>query len=251
MKLTVLLSCLAFVAGCVTSGDVVKRESSPREAAMTNLRLGSEYLQRGDRETALEKLTRAVEQDPELAPAHAYLGLTYEQLGQVDEADRHYRAAIRLARDDAGVQNMYAVYLCRRDRIREADKYFMAAVAIPDYSTPETAYTNAGVCQLRLPDTAKAEQYFRKALDLNPRYADALWQMARLTHEAGRDFQTRAFLQRLQEVARLPAAALWLGYQVETGLGDDSAAAVYADQLMRTYPESVEAARLNEIVGRY
>ena len=247
--LSVVLCVL--LAGCVSSGGSSERPSSPKEAAMTNLRLGSEYLQRGDRETALEKLTRAVEQDPELAAAHAYLGLTYEQLGQVDEADRHYRAAIRLARDDANVQNMYAVYLCRRDRVAEADKYFMAAVAIPNYSTPETAFTNAGVCQLKIPDADKAESYFRQALDRNPRYADALWQMARLTHEAGRDFQTRAFLQRLQEVARLSPAALWLGYRIETAMGDERAAGAYADELMRTYPESVEAAELNEIVGRY
>lgn len=251
MKRVSIVLWVLLAAGCVTSGDAVKRETSPKEAAMTNLRLGSEYLQRGDRETALDKLTRAVEQDPELAPAHAYLGLTYEQLGQIDEADRHYRAAIRLARDDAGVQNMYAVYLCRRDRVGEADKHFMAAVEIPHYSTPETAYTNAGVCQLKVSDTSKAEAYFREALGRNPRYPDALWQMARLTHEAGRDFQTRAFLQRLQEVAQLSAAALWLGYQVESALGDEQAADRYADKLMQSYPESVEAAELNEIVGRY
>lgn len=251
MKLAVTVLCLALATGCVSSSGPVKREASPKEAAMTNLRLGSEYLQRGDRETALEKLSRAVEQDPDLAPAHAYLALTYEQLGQIDEADRHYRAAIRLARDDAGVQNMYAVYLCRRDRLDEADRYFRAAISIPDYATPETALTNAGVCRLKVPDAASAEDYFRKALEINPRYPDALWQMARLTHQAGRDFQTRAFLQRLSEVARLSAAALWLGYRVETALGGDKAAAEYADQLMQAYPESIEAAELNEIVGRY
>ena len=249
-KLSVAL-CVLLAVGCVSSGDPTKRESSPKEAAITNLRLGSEYLKRGDRETAREKLTRAIEQDPELAPAHAYLALTYEQLGQLKEADRQYRIAIRLARHDANVQNMYAVYLCRRDRVADADKYFMAAVAIPDYRTPETAFTNAGVCQLKVPDVGKAESYFRLALERNPRYIDALWQMARLTHEAGRDFQTRAFLQRLQEVARLSPEALWLGYQIEAAMGDDKAAEGYADELMQSYPESVEAAELNEIVGRY
>lgn len=245
--LTLMVAILLIVAGCIsTSSGPPPREASPSEAAMTNLRLGSEYLQRGDRERALDRLTRAIEQDPRLGAAHAYLGLTYEQLGRPDEADKHYRTAVKLDDKDPSVLNMYAVYLCRHDRLAEAEKHFMAALGVANYATPETAYTNAGVCSLKIPDTERAERYFREALGRNPRYADALWQMARLTHEAGRDFQSRAFLQRLSDVVKLPAAALWLGYKIETALGDHSAAQEYAERLMGEYPESVEAARLHE-----
>ncbi|NND60172.1 MAG: type IV pilus biogenesis/stability protein PilW [Gammaproteobacteria bacterium] len=251
MRTIILLTLMLSVSGCITSGDMPKREAEPKEAAKANLQLGSEYLQRGDRERALEKLQRAIEQDPGLAIAHAYLGLTYQQLGQHDEADTHYRQAIRIADDEPSVYNMYAVYLCRRDRLKEADRYFMAATKIASYNTPEAAYTNAGVCQLKVPNVEKAENYFRQALDLNPRYPDALWQMAQLTYAEGRDFQSRAFLQRLTEVARLSSAALWLGYRVETDMGDDDAAAQYARQLMDMFPESVEAAELSQVDPRY
>lgn len=247
MNVRLLAALVLVCSGCITTGDRQEREVSPKEAAATNLRLASEYLQRGDRERALEKLNRAIEQDPGLAVAHAYLGLTYEQLGQLDEAERHYRTAVRIADQDPSVYNMYAVYLCRRDRLKEADRYFQAAVRIPSYATPETALTNAGVCQLKVPDRDKAEQYFRQALSLNPRYADALWQMARVSFDAGREFQSRAFLQRLGEVATLPAAALWLGYKVEMRMGDNNAARSYAARLMEMYPDSVEAAELYDI----
>ena len=55
MKQLSIVLVVLLAAGCVTSGDSVERASSPKEAALTNLRLGSEYLQRGDRNTALEK----------------------------------------------------------------------------------------------------------------------------------------------------------------------------------------------------
>lgn len=248
-----LLSALVLLAlaGCITTkSGPPPREAAPEQAALTNLRLGSEYLQRGDRERALEKLLRAIEQDPDLGPAHAYLALTYEQLGQPREAEKHYRSAVRLDGDDPAVQNMYAVYLCRHDRVEDAEKHFMAAVKIPTYATPETAYTNAGVCSLKIPDPERAERYFREALALNPRYGDALWQMARLSHAAGRDFQARAFLQRLAEVTQLQAAALWLGVQVESRLDAPRDAERYGRQLMDKFPESVEARLYHERQGQ-
>ncbi|MDH3589819.1 MAG: type IV pilus biogenesis/stability protein PilW [Gammaproteobacteria bacterium] len=243
---TGVLMALLLVA-CITTGDVDPgTEVSPQEAALTNLRLGSEYLQRGQTDRALAKLNRAVEQDPHLAPAHAYLGLVYEQLNQQKEAGKHYKTALRLDDDDPTVRNMYAVYLCRNNRMQEAEEQFLAAATVPGYRTPETAYTNAGLCLQRAADNAKAETYFRKALTLNPRYREALWQMAKLANAADRDFQARAFLQRLSEVGDLSSQALWLGIQVERKLGDSRAADEYAEMLRAKYPESNETRLLVE-----
>ncbi len=245
-RLALLLAVLA-ATGCVTTGDLPSAaEASPEDAALANLRLGSEYLQRGERERALDKLNRAIEQDPHLAPAHAYLGMVYGDLGRNDEASRHFRTALRLDDEDATVRNMYAVHLCRNDKIREAEENFLAAATVPSYTTPEIAYTNAGVCVLKLPDNELAENYFRTALQHNPRYAKALWQMTKLTNNVDRAFQSRAFLQRLSEVMQLSPQALWVGVQVEQTLGDERAADEYARMLMRDYPESVEARLLAE-----
>lgn len=236
-----------FAGACVTTGDVEPRiEPEPSVAALTNLKLGSEYLQRGERERALEKLMRAVEQDPRLAPAHAYLALAYEQLGRAEEAGRHYRTALRLDDEDATVRNMYAVYLCRNNDITGAERHFLAAATVPTYTTPETALTNAGVCVMKADRREEAETYFRQALQHNPRYGDALWQMAKLSNIADRDFQARAFLQRLGEVAKMSSQQLWLGIQVERRLGDNRAATRYAEELRLQYPESVEARLLAE-----
>ncbi|MBT8132571.1 MAG: type IV pilus biogenesis/stability protein PilW [Gammaproteobacteria bacterium] len=246
MKIIILMLAAVLTTACVTSGDLPERESSPKEAALTNLRLASEYMQRGQRDRALEKLKRAVEQDPHLAVAHAYLGLVYEQMGKPDEAGIHYKTALRIDDEDANVRNMYAVYLCRNDRIKEAEKHFLAAATVPTYTTSETAYTNAGLCVLKRDDFTQAENYFRRALQINPNYSDALWQMAKLSNLTDRQLQARAFLQRLGAAAVLPAPALWLGVQVERDLGDTRAERSYAEQLQIRFPESAEARLLAE-----
>lgn len=245
--LTVCLIIVAAVSACVTSGDLPRRQAAPKEAALTNLQLASEYVKRGQNDRALEKLNRAVDQDPTLAPAHAYLGFVYEQLGKPAEAEKHYKVALRLDDSDANVQNMYAVYLCRNDRLGEAEKHFLAAAQAPAYATSETAYTNAGLCLLKAADGGeRAEKYFRLALQANPRYPDALWQMAKLANQFGRDLQSRAFLQRLSTATTMSAQALWLGVQVEQNLGDNRAANQYGDELRLKYPDSVEARLLAE-----
>lgn len=247
---TILISALVITTGlsaCVTSGDMPKREAMPLEAARTNLQLASEYMKRGQNDRALEKLKRAIEQDPDLAPAHAYLGYVYEKLGKSSEAEQHYKKAVRVDGSDANVRNMYAVYLCRNDRISEAEKHFVAAAQSANYTTSEAAYTNAGLCVLKRPDSAEqAEKYFRLALQINPSYPDALWQLAKLSNQQGRDLPARAFLQRLAAANTLSAQALWLGVQVERQLGDNRSADQYAQELRLRYPESVEARNLSD-----
>lgn len=237
------------LSACVTSGDP-PREAMPEEAARTNLQLASEYLKRGQHDRALEKLNRAIEQDPNLASAHAYLGYLYEEMGKPAEAGQHYKKAVRIDDSDANVRNMYAVYLCRNDRVSEAEKHFVAAAESASYSTSETAYTNAGLCVLKKPgNEEQAETYFRQALQINPAYPDALWQLAKLSNQQGRDLPARAFLQRLASAMPLSSQALWLGVQVERNLGDNRSADEYAEELRLRFPESVEARLLVDSWG--
>lgn len=245
--LIVSLALLGTTAGCVTSdsGPPIN-EGSPQEAAQANLRLGVAYFRKGDLALALEKLEKAVGQDPQLAGARSTLALVYEQLGRNDEAGVEYRKALKLEPDNAVLKNMYGAYLCRQNKIEKAIDEFLEAASDRLYPTPEAALANAGVCALRLPDLVQAEDYFRRALNARPDYAEALWQMASLSYTLERDLQARAFLERLASTTKLPADALLLGHRVETRLNDYAAAQRYADQLMSEYPDSREATQLLE-----
>ncbi len=238
---TVFLSALT--GACVTTSDgtLPGSEGVPEEAARYNVQLGLQYLAQGRRELAMEKLTRALDQDPRNPDAHTAMAFAYERFGEPDLADRHYRRALRLDRGKPETKNTYGVFLCRRGRLDEAERQLLAAVEDVNYPTPEVALTNAGICAERVPDLEKAERFYRRALQANDRHADALWSMARLSFDSGEMLPARAFLQRYFENAPFSAETLWLGYRIEMELGDEDAARMYATRLRVDFADSEEA----------
>lgn len=225
-------------AGCTTTGQVGERNL--RAAAEANVHLGVGYLQQGKYDLALAKLEKALEQDPSLPSAHNVIAVLHERLNQPDLAERHYRRALSLAPDDAGTHNNYGRFLCMQNRLREAEEQFLVALKNPLYQTPEVARTNAGICALRVPDKAKAEEHFRSALKANPHYREALIEMAKLSLEQENYMLARAYLQRYLEVGPKSAESLWLGVRIERKLGNRSAAASYALLLKSNFPDAEE-----------
>lgn len=243
-----IIALLSSLTACITDGvKEEKIEPSMTEASSANLRLGAAYLRKGDLEAAVSKLQRAVDLDPKNAQAHATLALAYERMGLDEDSRTHYERAIKLTRGDAVIDNLYGAYLCRNGQRAKAEKYLLKAATNPRYRTPEAAYTNAGVCAMRDERWEQAEDYFRAALRIQPRYVDALWHMAELSHRRERDLQARAFLQRLSSTGKLPPNALWLAMQVERNLGDTVAAERYGQQLKTRFPDSREAGQLLEL----
>ena len=230
------LALLALLlVGCATTPSAVQ---DARRAALANVELGVAYYREGRLQLAMENLRRAVDLDPTLPEAHAAIAMLYARLGEVDPAERHYRRALSLAPKDPRVHNNFGQFLCQQQRLEEADRHFRQAVADPLYETPEAAYTNAGICALRIPDPRRAEDYFRLALERNPFYPLALLQMLRLSHDQGDFLRARAYLQRFQQVSRHTAESLWLGIRIEDALGDKNAVASYGLALRNHFPDA-------------
>lgn len=243
------LALMVWLAGCVTTGGSSvdrKKMANDKDAALYNMQLGIDYMRRGKLDLAKEKLTRAHQQNPQSPEVNTAIALLYEQLGETSKADQHYRDALRLKPDSAAVLNNYGVFLCRQGKPDKAEKYFLKAVRDPLYRTPEAAYTNMGVCLRQAGDSVRAEENFRRALGSNPRFADALWQMANVAYDQENFLQARAFLQRYSEVGPEAPEVLWLALRVEKALGDESAVRKYAEQLKQDYPESVQTRLLLE-----
>ncbi|MFP4207649.1 MAG: type IV pilus biogenesis/stability protein PilW [Wenzhouxiangella sp.] len=238
------------LAACATtpSAPMQGREGidrvSPVRAAEVNTRLGVGYLERDQLQLAIEKLQTALEHDASHTPAHLTLALIYDRLGENRAAGQHYRRAAQLAPNDGPTQNAVAVHLCRQGNFSEAERHFLRAMDDPFYSTPELAYGNAGACARRSGDVEQAEAYLRQALEIEPAYPDALFQLADLQLELGEAFRARAFLQRLEAVADADAATLMLGYQIEQALNNPDQAERYAIRLEQQFPDTTQAREL-------
>ena len=70
--------------------------------------------------------------------------------------------------------------------------------------------------------------------------------MAQVRLSASNPLPARGFLQRYHAVAPRSAQSLWLGYRVETALGDEAAASVYASRLRADFGDSPEAGLLED-----
>ncbi|MDT8319176.1 MAG: type IV pilus biogenesis/stability protein PilW [Xanthomonadales bacterium] len=242
MRLRVMfltLLCAFLLAGCYSTPK--KSDEENRAAAKTNTALGRQYTDRGQYEIALDKLKRAVAQDPTYAPAHTMLAVLYETIGEYEQAGKEYREALRFAPKDGSVNNNYGAFVCTHGRAEEAEKYFLAAVKDPFYDTPEVAYANAGSCALQQGNLDKAEPFLRQSLQYDDKLAAALLPMAELNFQQGDFLRARAFLQRYADVGSMNAESLLLGFRIESKLGDEQAARRYRAMLMERFPDSPEA----------
>lgn len=232
------LFAVLLLAGCVTEYPEGNKPTEPdlREAARTNTQLGTEYARQGNFDLALEKLKRAVEQDPGYAPAQGAIALVYARRGDDSKAESHFRRALSLDSKDSFARNNFAVFLCGRGKVREGEKLLLETARDRQYTAPEAAWTNAGIC-VRRDDPEKSEQYFREALNANGNYAPALLEMADLAAQKKDWLRVRAFLQRRDRLAPATAQSLLLGLQAERALGDDEAAATLQRRLRSEFPE--------------
>ena len=244
----VLLLCVVIplVLACAT---ISSRDAPPgpnKKAAEINTQLGVNYLSQGKLELADEKLRRALKQDPTSSTANWVFALLQERLGEHALAEKHFRKAISLNPKDSRAHNNYGTFLCNQNRIAEAEKEFLLAIENPLYTQADSAYANAGICVLKIPDKITAEEYFRKSLTINSEQPSALIQMAKLSFERNEYAQTTDYIQRFEKVGRHNSESLWIAFQSEKNLGHKAKADDYANQLKKLYPSSQEARLLAE-----
>ncbi len=251
MKKTILLIALVlpFLFACnQTAGNNgnLRTSSGPNEAGRANLALGIEYMNRGDYEKSLEKLERARAADPGYSGIYNAYGLLYQLLDRNKDAENHFKKALKLNPRDSDTMNNYGRFLCQMNRSEEAEHTFLMAAENPLYATPEIAITNAGICAYRNNRPVKAEEYFRKALDINKRIPTALLKMSQLSYDKANHLSARAYLQRYLSVSRHTAVSLWLGIKIEREMGDKDALSSYILSLKNNFPDSIEADLLME-----
>lgn len=241
----------ASLATGVVAFDADAAEPGSREAieqaAAVNTELALAYMREGNLAAAREKIDKALQQNSKTANTQMAAGFIYDKLDDKKKAGSHFEQAVKLAgKDNPDVVANAAVFFCMNGDPKRGEQYMLQAAASPLNRRPDVAYANAGRCARGDGRPKEAEQSFRKALAINPKQPEALIQMAELAHASGNDLQARAFLERYTAVASTSAGTLWLGRNIELGLGDTQQAARYAERLRNEFPTSQEASLLYE-----
>lgn len=224
----------------------INREHQLEQVAAANVNLGIAYMQRGKYQLALDKLNRAIQAKHDYAPAYNALGLLHQRLGDPDQAEKNFKQAIKLNPEDSRSLNNYGLFLCQQKQIEQANTVFLQAAENPFNNKPEIAITNAGTCAYSNGQYDEARNYFRKALEKNPKVSPALIQLAELSYDQNDYIDARQYLQRYEDVSNHTARSLWLGVRIENELGDKDKLSSYALLLRNKFPDSEEAELLRE-----
>lgn len=255
--LFVLLTVCWMLTGCAggmatserTAEQAVSQQTAitdSQQRAKVHTELGALYLQKGNVAVALDEGRIALAADSSYAPAYNLMGLSYMQLRENASAEKSFEDALRQAPNDPEINNNFGWFLCQTGREQQSLVYFNNAIKNPLYSTPAMPNTNAGQCLLRIKDDQGAEEYFMRALRLEPGNVRALYFLADINYRQARYAVARQYLQELHKLTQPAAETLWLAVRIERKLGDREDELTYASQLNRKFHGSPEQIKLSQ-----
>ena len=256
-QVIVILTSLALLSACVSQNyksddtPVVQNNSTNDDIALTRISLGLGYLKMGNTTQAKLNLEKAKRFAPRLVQVYTAFAHYYETVGESEQASAAYQQALSLKADDADTLNNYGVFLCRQQRLEEAEKQFLKAIAVPSYILVAQSYENLALCHLKSDNFKQAEGFLEKAILHNPGRAAILLQMVSLQYAKGDYHQAQLALQKFEKaVRRFTPKALALAFKVYQKQGKKGIANNYAVMLVKMFPASWQSKQylLNELV---
>ena len=174
--------------------DALEKRAKENSAAMAKnkalndaFNAGKEALTAKNYDAAVEAFKKGGELDPNQHVIWANLADTYvaiaatktgaDQQAALDQSLEAYQKAIALKPDEAPYHNNYALALAKAKKIEEAKAELTKAAQL-DPTQAGKYYYNLGAVLVNTGQTAASEDFFKKAIDSDPNYADAQFQYA-------------------------------------------------------------------------
>ncbi len=216
--------------------EPVDLDRSAVDRAKTLTELGVAYYQLGKYKYALDYLERSLELDDKNAVTYQVIASINERSNKPKEAQMYFDKALKLAPDNYDIVTNYATFLFHQDRNEEALKEFNRVAEAPFYKQKWVAYTYLGYYDLKNQQLLQAEKRFYYALKMNPSYAPALLEMAKIRYDKGDMMSARAFIERYFAEAGKTLEGLRLAIKIETALQSEEMVEQYQLELKREFP---------------
>lgn len=148
-----------------------------------HMRLSAEYVKADKMTKAIFHAEQAVAKDPRNIDAHLFLGGLYSQEKLYDKAISQYSAVLLLqpTNDEAPIY-IGSLYADKKD-YKKAEQYFKSLLKNPGYETPHVAHYYLGLINMDRKGSKHqlvAESAFKKSLELQPDYEEAVVSLANL-----------------------------------------------------------------------
>mgnify|MGYP001094845819 CR=1 FL=1 len=155
---------------------------------------GSELLNSGKYEEAIEKFTEAITEE-QLNPIYYYYrGVALEKSGNADKALEDYQKSVELEPDFILPLSRAGIILAKSRNFERAAEFYKKSVELGDQNT--ATHYNYGVCLLNLGNNAEAKSVFEKLLTMDKNYSDAYYQLGIIYIGFGEASKAKEFLQK-------------------------------------------------------
>jgi len=181
-------------AGRELMGQLAQNCDQPTGA----LQMGVFYMDRGDLETCLTWMTRAVSWDPNSAPLHHEYAIALSRAGRADEAVRELQTACRLAPKEAEYQFKLGLAYNEIGNVAAAKTALEEAVKLdPKFAR---AWYNLGLAESAAGNADAALDALLRTESLDPTSPLPPYARATILARMGRTTEARASLRRALEV---------------------------------------------------
>ena len=182
--------------------DARRRATRWKENAREHYNMANTCYHQGHKERALSLLNKAIELDPELAPAYLNRGSINDDLGYYDDAIRDYTRALDL-------QPGYVLALINRGLAYSHKGDDASCIADCNQALELTGnrdlraqvYSNRGSAYLAKEEITRAIMDFKKALESDPSFIVAYFNLAVAYEHAGRIDEAIAVLSTFVQEA--------------------------------------------------
>lgn len=217
-RVVMIAICSMTTMSCQTSQTSNTEETKKTTVAQINTRLGMAYLERHDIQRAKQKFLMALDQAPHIPDTWYSMAYFLESTGNKEQAKTYYEKAVALAPKRGDALNNYGTFLCRSGEYQAAVGYFVKATQDQKYLEQASAYENAGLCSMKIPDTKSAMAYFKRALAEDPRRATSLIELSELNYKQGDYSNARLRLKQYLQVAAPSAQSFLLEKKIDAKL---------------------------------
>ena len=198
------------------------------------------YALRGSLTLAEKNILQALAIDADNVDANNVAGLVYAKSNRPELATQHFQKALAKSPNDSSTLNNYGNFLCDLGKLNQAEQVFLRAAKHSSNRNPEIAYTNAGLCALRVPNQDQAAQHFTTALDFNENNSIALFQLAQINFANKRGVPALERLRSYAKYAQHTPQTLKLGIEIGRLLKDKQTEVNYFNLLQANFPSSEE-----------
>lgn len=198
--------------------EYLKHEPNPIHA---RCKLAATYLAANQETTALKEAETELKQDPNCSTAHLIAGILNAKQSAPKQALEHLAFAAKAYPDQPRVHLAYGKVLALTGNFDRAEEA-LQKVLVKDKAHAEPYYW-LGYVQLRRPQTPetqkKGEAALRQALQLQPEFSPANYELASLLAQQGKAKEALPYVESAIKGNKLYASALLLQSQILQKMG--------------------------------